>query len=934
MLLKLRFSLFALFFSILTLAQNINQPTDFEVCDDDNDGFASFDLSFKDPEILNGLNPSGYAISYHETIPDADNSTNAIPVFYTNVSNPQTIFVRVEDLNDGSFQTTSFDLIVNPSVDTRSAIEWEFCASEENPSENIIDLTFFNLAILNGIDPAEISISFYYTQSGANGAVNEIINPETFNHEFIQLIFARSENSSGCFKITTFYLDYEIIPILNEPQPFTLCNENSSGFEEFDLANKIPEILNGNSTNIYSVSFHATESEAQDGLNNLPFLYTNTSAFTETIFARVFTEPGCFQTIPLTLIIEDDCFESESVETIFCKRFSNSTEFVDLTQQEASLILNQNLDDFSFDYFTSEQDAINQTNLIDNPDSFGIVNPDVIFVRITTVGSQYFAIETITINIGFLPPIILNESYSICEEDTFIVNATSFIIDSFDFEWSNGSTEPELLIDTPGIYSVTVTNTDTGCSSYIEFEVIEVDSISIQPPSDIEICTENSFFCLELEQNITEAFIDGNSGPYNIDYYETELDMINETNRIEYPNDYCPPVGVLEIFVRVSTSGGSCFATTQFNVIIEYCPTIVYCSNEPVNMQYCYENFDNRQFIFQSSDDQPLTVIFNSGQTEVDYDAISIFDSDGLLLNAALPYGNNGDFTGLTYTSTGGTLTVAFDSDVTINCSSENYTPFDFDVFCSASVGIIEVSAFVDTNQNSSFDDGEQSFTNGFFTYEKNNNGIMNAVSSSTGRFNIVSESEIDTYDITYAFYDETSNCYEVNTTLFENLSVDLGSTVSFDFAVNEDESCEDLAVYLINSQIPPRPGFTYTNEIIFENLGFAEILSGSFEFTFDNQLEYSSVLIYNPAYNITENANGFTLEFTNLLALEQQSVLVYLYCPTNVSLGDIVTNTATYVTDTNDAFAGNNTSSLSEEVVGSFDPNDKMESHGPQIIL
>ena len=53
----------------------------------------------------------------------------------------------------------------------------------------------------------------------------------------------------------------------------------------------------------------------------------------------------------------------------------------------------------------------------------------------------------------------------------------------------------------------------------------------------------------------------------------------------------------------------------------------------------------------------------------------------------------------------------------------------------------------------------------------------------------------------------------------------------------------------------------------------------------------------------------------------------------TSVSLGTLVTNTVTYTTSTNDMVSDNNESSISEVVIGSYDPNDKMESHGPQIL-
>jgi len=44
----------------------INDPQPLVVCDVDNDGFAVFDLTQAEPDILGSLNPLDYTISYYE----------------------------------------------------------------------------------------------------------------------------------------------------------------------------------------------------------------------------------------------------------------------------------------------------------------------------------------------------------------------------------------------------------------------------------------------------------------------------------------------------------------------------------------------------------------------------------------------------------------------------------------------------------------------------------------------------------------------------------------------------------------------------------------------------------------------------------------------------------------------------------------------------
>ena len=172
------------------------------------------------------------------------------------------------------------------------------------------------------------------------------------------------------------------------------------------------------------------------------------------------------------------------------------------------------------------------------------------------------------------------------------------------------------------------------------------------------------------------------------------------------------------------------------------------------------------------------------------------------------------------------------------------------------------MNAFVDSNANTIYDTNEFSFSNGFFTYEVNGDGMINTVNSSTGHFQIISSNETDVYDITFNLYDESQACYDITTTSFNNISVATGSTVTVDFPVVEEQSCEDLAVYLINYFTPPRPGFSYDNFLVLENLGFTTIVSGTVEFVHDPLLVFNGVTSVNPNYTITNTATGFTLDF------------------------------------------------------------------------
>ena len=87
------------------------------VCDDaSNDGIATFNFTPQTPIALGINNPADYTITYHLTQAAADADTGAInPInTFNNTSNPQTIYIRMEEnANPATFGTGSFQLIVN-----------------------------------------------------------------------------------------------------------------------------------------------------------------------------------------------------------------------------------------------------------------------------------------------------------------------------------------------------------------------------------------------------------------------------------------------------------------------------------------------------------------------------------------------------------------------------------------------------------------------------------------------------------------------------------------------------------------------------------------------------------------------------------------------------------------------------------------------------
>ncbi|WP_350284665.1 T9SS type B sorting domain-containing protein [uncultured Croceitalea sp.] len=92
------------------------QPDPIVICDVDETGLYTFDLSVQDATIRNGQDAAFYSVSYHASELDAMNNANALSKnSYQNTVETETIYARMQHRSlDICYDVTSFQLIVNP----------------------------------------------------------------------------------------------------------------------------------------------------------------------------------------------------------------------------------------------------------------------------------------------------------------------------------------------------------------------------------------------------------------------------------------------------------------------------------------------------------------------------------------------------------------------------------------------------------------------------------------------------------------------------------------------------------------------------------------------------------------------------------------------------------------------------------------------------
>jgi uncharacterized repeat protein (TIGR01451 family) len=240
----------------------------------------------------------------------------------------------------------------------------------------------------------------------------------------------------------------------------------------------------------------------------------------------------------------------------------------------------------------------------------------------------------------------------------------------------------------------------------------------------------------------------------------------------------------------------------------------------------------------------------------------------------------------------------------------------------------IKLNAFIDSNGNGFQDNNEQNFTYGNFTYNING-GVVHNINSSSGNHYLYETNPTNSYSIAYSINSQIANQYTIATSNYSNVTVANGSGVTtYNFALTPIPYNDVEVLLLPISQ--PRPGFTYQTKIAIRNNGNQIVNTGTINFTKDNNVTISSV-----SETVTTTATGFTLNFYDLYPYETRYIFVSMLVPTipNVTLGQLLVNNTTITLPTVDNVISNNSTTLSQTIVGSYDPNEKSESHGGKIL-
>ncbi|MDA9760839.1 T9SS type B sorting domain-containing protein [Flavobacteriaceae bacterium] len=232
-------------------------PTGFSIppyqeCFDDSDGSTTFDFSDSKATILGIFPPTQpLTVAYYESELDALSEINPILDIqnYENTSGvDQFIWVRVDSDIDNSCVGLGqyIDLIVNPIPVLNTPVDPYFCVGPPN-SFNLNLANEYDAFVLDGQSAADFTVSYFISLTDAESSTSEIFTV-TNSASFVQIVYKITNNTTGCYDIDTFEIDFIEIPAANQPADFSECDNNNDGIYLFDTSTLEAQILGGQTT--------------------------------------------------------------------------------------------------------------------------------------------------------------------------------------------------------------------------------------------------------------------------------------------------------------------------------------------------------------------------------------------------------------------------------------------------------------------------------------------------------------------------------------------------------------------------------------------------------------------------------------------------------------------------------------------------------------
>ncbi|MEM5564275.1 choice-of-anchor L domain-containing protein [Psychroserpens sp. AS72] len=560
---------------------DVNAPSELIQCDTDNDGFVTFDLTLVEFEILD-VRQDDIVISYHESIEGADTDTEIIsdPENYTNTSNPQTVYIKINNTVSDCYVTLPINLIVNLPPEVIDFQTYQIC-------DNI--LNEFNLNTINTevTNEAETLISYYNSLADAQVNTNSIDTNYTYQSTD-DTIYIRLENpTTGCWTTYNFDLIVNPLPIANEPSTYLACDDiTNNGVENIDLTFQNNQVLGSQSSTLFTVTYYNTEANANNGNNSLPNDYVANNG--EIIIVRLENNiTGCYDITQFDVLIYEH--PQPALPTILCDDDYDEITTFDLTISESDLYAI--IPDYiTISYFETQENLNADTNPIVNPSNYtNTSNPQTIYIKVFNTLANCYTAVPLELQVNVPPTINEFGSIEICDNATssfelntidqiIVDNNTNVVLSYYDnVVDAQNSTN---ALDTNYNYTTTsdtiyirIESQTTACFYIYPFQLTILPLPIANQPDPLEACDDDfdSLFIFDLTQQDSQILGTQNPNNFTVTYHSTNNDANSNTNAL--PANYNVQF-VETIYVRVENNATGCYSITEFIASVRRKPEV------------------------------------------------------------------------------------------------------------------------------------------------------------------------------------------------------------------------------------------------------------------------------------------------------------------------------------------------------------------------
>ncbi|AXG72300.1 hypothetical protein KORDIASMS9_04571 [Kordia sp. SMS9] len=577
-----------------------NQPNNLVACSPVAIPNVEFDLSLVNNDVLLMQDPALFNISYHSTFNDAEMDMNPLPTLYTNGPNPDTIFVRIEDLSGGCFDTTSFDLEVYEQPVANTVPDIIICDDDTNDDVANFLLTDNDIIVLGTQDPANFTITYHALMDDAENNVNPL-DPAFTNTPNPQPIYVRIENNMNpdCHEVTQFNIQINTQPIANQPPDMASCDDDANTVEDFDLTTQEAAILDTQNPADFNITFHNSSGDADTDINPILNPATYTGNDTEVIHVRIeSTELGndCYAITSFALAVNDLPVAVIPTTLEECDDDTDGLVGFTLTEADAEILGGQtSTDPMTITYHVDMADAMSGANPLSSSYVNATANMDTVFIRIVNDVTGCINTSTLGLQVNLAITATPPANYSVCDDtngndtddlgtfdlstlDAQVLGALAGTATATYYETEALAIAGDPTTVLPIIYTtidplvqiifVRVTDNITGCFDVVQANLITdpLPNLDNIPPMIACDFNNDNTEIFDLTQHTT-VVANGQVG-LTITYHQTPLDAENNTN------EYTVPISGMDgdiIYVRAVNPLG-CVQTGSFVLQLDPLP--------------------------------------------------------------------------------------------------------------------------------------------------------------------------------------------------------------------------------------------------------------------------------------------------------------------------------------------------------------------------